>query len=107
MDLESVPGGIEEGVRARHVVQYDRSKMIDGEEVRQGAGMDKERERIYEAQIWPYVKPKCVVSSWSTRPARDNPLCFGKVSQYERNEGTVRSEVKAVRVREGPLAPPS
>ena len=107
MDLESVPGGMEEGVRARHAVQYDRTKMIDGEEVRQGAGMDKEWERIYPAQIWPYVKPECVVISRSTRPARDNPLCFGKVSQYERNEGTVRGEVKTVRVHEGPLAPAS
>ncbi len=46
VDLESVPGEVEEGVRARRVVQYDQWKKIDAEEVRRGAEMDKERERM-------------------------------------------------------------
>ena len=46
VDLESVPGEVEEGVWARRVVQYDQWKKIDAEEVRRGAEMDKERERM-------------------------------------------------------------
>lgn len=46
VDLESVPGEVEEGVRAKRVVQYDQWKKIDAEEVRRGAEMDKERERM-------------------------------------------------------------
>ena len=46
VDLESVAGEVEEGVRARRVVQYEQWKNVDAEEVRRGAGMDKERERI-------------------------------------------------------------
>jgi adrenodoxin-NADP+ reductase len=46
VDLESVPGEVEEGVRERCVVQYDQWKKIDAEEVRRGAEMDKERERM-------------------------------------------------------------
>ncbi|KAI9449457.1 FAD/NAD-P-binding domain-containing protein [Lactarius psammicola] len=46
VDLESVPEEVEEGVRTRRVVQYDQWKKIDAEEVRRGAEMDKERERM-------------------------------------------------------------
>ena len=46
VNLESVPGEVEEGVWARRVVQYDQWKKIDAEEVRRGAEMDKERERM-------------------------------------------------------------
>ncbi|KAH9032426.1 hypothetical protein EDB85DRAFT_2145547 [Lactarius pseudohatsudake] len=46
VDLESVPEEVVEGVRARHVVQYDQWKKIDAEEVRRCAEMDKERERM-------------------------------------------------------------
>ena len=46
VDLESVAGEVEEGVRARRVVQYEQWKNVDAEEVRRGAGKDKERERM-------------------------------------------------------------
>ncbi|KAH9008456.1 FAD/NAD-P-binding domain-containing protein [Lactarius hengduanensis] len=46
VDLESVPVEVEEGVRARRILQYDQWKKIDAEEVRCGAEMDKERERM-------------------------------------------------------------
>ncbi|KAH9030642.1 FAD/NAD-P-binding domain-containing protein [Lactarius pseudohatsudake] len=42
VDLESVPVEVEEGVRARRILQYDQWKKIDAEEVRRGAEMDKD-----------------------------------------------------------------
>ncbi|KAH9180325.1 FAD/NAD-P-binding domain-containing protein [Lactarius sanguifluus] len=44
VDLESVLVEVEEGVRARRILQYDRWKKIDAEEVRRSAEMDDERE---------------------------------------------------------------
>ena len=55
VDLESVPAEVEEGVRARRVVQYDQWKKIDAEEVRRGAGMDKERERMGWEEAHEYL----------------------------------------------------
>ncbi|KAI0253844.1 FAD/NAD-P-binding domain-containing protein [Lactifluus subvellereus] len=46
VDLESVPREIEEGVKERRVVEYDQWKKIDAEEMRRGAEMGKERERM-------------------------------------------------------------
>ena len=46
VDLESVPEEVEEGVRARRVVQYDQWKKIDEAEAWCGAEAVKERERM-------------------------------------------------------------
>ncbi|KAI0267018.1 FAD/NAD-P-binding domain-containing protein [Gloeopeniophorella convolvens] len=46
VDLGSVPPEVEEGVRARQVVQYEEWKKVDAEEVRRGAERGKERERM-------------------------------------------------------------
>ena len=46
VDLESVPEEVEEGVRARRVVQYDQWKKIDEAEVWCGGEVAKERERM-------------------------------------------------------------
>ncbi|KAH9069812.1 hypothetical protein EDB83DRAFT_2518149 [Lactarius deliciosus] len=74
VDLESVPVEVEEGVRARRILQYDRWKMIDVEEVRRGAEMDKEQARQsvgvviwHHISIWSYLymltkKSDCVFS---------------------------------------------
>ncbi|KAH8996416.1 hypothetical protein EDB86DRAFT_2918059 [Lactarius hatsudake] len=45
VDLESVPVEVEEGVQVKRILQYDRWKKIDVEEVRRGAEMDKEQSR--------------------------------------------------------------
>ena len=44
--LESVPGEVEEGVRANRVVQYEQWKEIDEAEAWCGAEVGKERERM-------------------------------------------------------------
>ena len=46
VDLESVPGEVEEGVRANRVVQYEQWKEIDEAETWGGAEVGKERERM-------------------------------------------------------------
>ncbi|KAN0138353.1 ferredoxin/adrenodoxin reductase [Lactarius tabidus] len=46
VDLESVPREVEEGVRARRVVQYEQWKEIDEAEAWCGAEAGKERERM-------------------------------------------------------------
>ena len=46
VDLESVPGEVEEGVRAKRVVQYEQWKEIDEAEAWCGAEVGKERERM-------------------------------------------------------------
>ncbi|KAF8265056.1 hypothetical protein EI94DRAFT_1736916 [Lactarius quietus] len=46
VELESVPEVVEEGVRARRVVQYDQWKKIDEAEAWCGAEAGKERERM-------------------------------------------------------------
>ena len=45
-DRESVPGEVKEGMRSSPIVQYDQWKYLDTDEVRQNAGMYKERERM-------------------------------------------------------------
>ena len=45
-DRESVPGDVKEGVRSSPIVPYDQWKYIDTDELRNNAGMYKERERM-------------------------------------------------------------
>ena len=46
VDLESVPGEVEEGVKSSRVVQYEQWKEIDGTETWCGVEASKERERM-------------------------------------------------------------
>ena len=55
IDLESVPEEVEEGGRAKRVVQSDQWKKIDAEEVRRGVGMDKEREEMGWEEAHEYL----------------------------------------------------
>jgi adrenodoxin-NADP+ reductase len=55
VDLESVPGEIEEGVKGRRIVQYDQWKKIDAEEMRRGAATGKERERMGWEEAYEFL----------------------------------------------------
>jgi adrenodoxin-NADP+ reductase len=46
VDLESVPGLVEQGIEEKRVVEYDQWKDLDAEEMRRGAERGKERERL-------------------------------------------------------------
>jgi adrenodoxin-NADP+ reductase len=55
VDLESVPGEIDEGVKGRRIVQYDQWKKIDAEEMRRGAATGKERERMGWEEAYEFL----------------------------------------------------
>jgi adrenodoxin-NADP+ reductase len=46
VDLESLPGAVEQGIKEKRVVQYEQWKKIDAEELRRGVESGKERERM-------------------------------------------------------------
>jgi adrenodoxin-NADP+ reductase len=46
VDLEGVPKAVEQGLKEKHVVDYDQWKKLDAEEMRRGAERGKERERM-------------------------------------------------------------
>lgn len=50
--LDTIPAEVQEGIEAKHVVQYPDWKRIDGEEIRRGGAMGKERERM----VWEDAK---------------------------------------------------
>ena len=64
VDLESVPREVEEGVEEKRVVEYDLWKKIDVEEMRRGAAIDKERERMRWEEAHEFLTS---VGAWQNR----------------------------------------
>jgi adrenodoxin-NADP+ reductase len=64
VDLESVPREVEEGVKEKRVVEYDQWKNIDVEEMRRGAVIGKERERMVWEEAHDFLTS---VGAWQNR----------------------------------------
>jgi adrenodoxin-NADP+ reductase len=55
VDLESVPKAVEQGMKEKHVVEYDQWKKLDAEEMRRGAEWGKERERMGWEEVHEFL----------------------------------------------------